>query len=436
MAEHPEAERIRRFLADLSERGPDVLPAYFEPGVVWHVGRGNPGSGTFKGIDGLTEYLKVNRTSSIERLDVTSVTVLAGDSVGALFVNVEMRGGGTKVELVLPQLFKVGAGGLWNEYWILEAAQKAPPLPQAGSDVDPAEYFEQYWYYSIELKPGQFTPGQNHRNLGLTRSLLERCEVEGRRCLDIGTMEAAVPVLLSRRGAREVVGVDVMNCDRKVAVVKHYTGATFSYHGGLTHEKTAPFVRRRYGGNFDLVVLSGVLYHCFGPLHVLTTARSLVRTGGLMIVETFAALDKQEAMFFNARGQLSPDPSTYFLMSVTLLEYLLRYLKLEPLDCVASPAVDVGGRPSARVAVVCRATNGQAVGEDPWMDAGPGQIDYRSLADWEAIDSSGGDPPAYGSPQSRFRNGLGGCEVARTVFESPPLDLPERVAMVTLDDLY
>jgi hypothetical protein len=249
-------------------------------------------------------------------------------------------------------------------------------------------------------------------------------------------MEAAVPVLLSRREADSVVAVDVMNCEEKVGMVKHYTGARFNYHGGVTHARTAPLVRRRYGGNFDLVVLSGVLYHCFGPLHVLAMARSLVRTGGLMIVETFTAVDKQQAMFFNARGSLSPDPSTYFLISVPLLEYLLRYFKLTPIDCVASHPVTIEGRKCARVAITCRATDELGPGADPWMQEASGQVDYLSLIDWDAIDSSGSNPPAYASPSSRFTCSDGSCDVARTVFESPPLELPERVAMIGLKDLY
>ncbi|HEU4867671.1 MAG TPA: methyltransferase domain-containing protein [Actinomycetota bacterium] len=434
MAEHPGAERIRRFLTDVSEGGTDVLSAYFEPGVVWHVGRGNPGSGTFRGRDGLIDYLLAQRISP-GRAEVESTVVLADDSHGAAFIDVAIHGGGTRIEMQLRQVFKEGGAGRWDEFWILETVLKEPPVPRPG-ESDPTRYLDQYWYYCVELSPGVFTPGAKHRNLGLTRDLLARCEVTGRRCLDIGTMEAAVPVLMSRREAGQVVAVDVMHCDRKVAVVKHFTGAEFDYHGGLTHQATARFVGRRYGGNFDVVVLSGVLYHCFGPLAVLAMARSLVRTGGLMIVETYAAMDKQDAMYFNARGQLSPDGSTYFLLSVPLLEYLLRYLRLKPLDCVTSPTVDVGGRPSARVAVVCRATNELGISGDAWMESAANQIDYRTLVDWERIDVSGADPPAYGPAASRFVDGEGSCDVTRTAFESPPLDLPERVATIGLEDLY
>lgn len=155
-----------------------------------------------------------------------------------------------------------------------------------------------------------------------------------------------------------------------------------------------------------------------------------------MIVETFTAIDNQVAMFFNAAGRLSPDSSTYFLISIPLLEYLLRYLRLKPLDCIASPAVEVDGRRSARVAVVCRATNDLGTTGDPWMEAASGEVDYLTLVDWESIDSSGANPPAYGPPSSPHVNAPAGCDVTKTVFESPPADLPERVAMIGLDDLY
>jgi SAM-dependent methyltransferase len=399
------------------------------------VGRGNPGSGTFRGLDGLIGYLEVNLAASVH-IDVKTLEIIADDTHGAAFVEVQIQGGDTTVELLLPHVFKEGVGGLWDEYWILETGRSRPPPPEPGEEVDPGAYFDQYWYYSLELTPGRFTPGRKHRNLGLTRSLLARCEVTGRKCLDIGTMEAAVPVLMARRKAEQVVAVDVLPCDHKVEVVKHFTGAEFSYHGGLTHQKTAPFIRRRYGGNFDVVVLSGVLYHCFGPLHVLAMARSLVRTGGLMIVETFTAIDSQVAMFFNAHGRLSPDPSTYFLISVPLLGYLLRYLRLKPLDCVASWPVEVDGRRSARVAVVCRATNELGDPGDDWMEAAAGEVDYLTLVDWESIDSSGANPPAFGPPSSPFVDARGSCDVTKTVFESAPAELPESVAMIGLDDLY
>jgi hypothetical protein len=62
-----------------------------------------------------------------------------------------------------------------------------------------AEATQSDWYYSIALLPGRFTRGREFPNVALTRPLLRRCQVERQRCLDIGTMEGLIPVLLSRR---------------------------------------------------------------------------------------------------------------------------------------------------------------------------------------------------------------------------------------------
>ena len=69
----------------------------------------------------------------------------------------------------------------------------SPRFPTSREEIEQADFFTEHWYYSMELVPGVYTPGANHRNIGLTRQLLARTEVEGRSCLDIGTMEAAVP---------------------------------------------------------------------------------------------------------------------------------------------------------------------------------------------------------------------------------------------------
>jgi 2-polyprenyl-3-methyl-5-hydroxy-6-metoxy-1,4-benzoquinol methylase len=310
-------------------------------------------------------------------------------------------------------------------------------FPSSKEEIESTDFFNESWYYSVELVPGLYTQGAHHRNLGLTRSLLARSEVEGRSCLDIGTMESAVPVLLSRRGAAPIVAVDLFNCEDRIAAVKHYTGTEFEYYPGLTHDRTAPFLEERGYANFDIVVLSGVLYHCYGPMDVLAMARSLLRTGGLLIVETLATLDEEPAMFFNSRGRFSPDPTTFFLPSVGLLEYVLRYFQLAPLDAVGSLRFQEGGRTTGRVAVACRATNEVASTDDPWMrDAGK-LVEYMTRFNWRGVDRTGVNPPAFeASPSRVIDRSTGTCDVTRTVLDLPPMELPERVARIALEDLY
>ena len=313
-------------------------------------------------------------------------------------------------------------------------------FPSRREEVLRSGFFNQDWYYSIELLPGLFTNGSKHRNFGLTRHLLRRCEVEGRRCLDFGTMEGAAPVLLSRRGAGHVVGVDFTPCDDRVAAVQHYTGARFDYHSGLLHANTVPFLKSTGRVNFDVVVLSGVLYHCFGPLHTLAYARSLLRTGGLLILETFSVVNAECAMYFNKQGVFTKDPSSYFLPSVPLLDYVLRYFKLAPLDCVHGGYAALGrgtnGYKTARVAVACRATNEIVAQDDPWMQEATRIVDYVTLIDWDLIDKSGGSPPAFEGASRFLDPRTETCDLLQTVQKTRPLDLPESVAVLALGDRY
>ena len=311
-------------------------------------------------------------------------------------------------------------------------------FPTSAADLVAASFYQQPWYYTFELMPDVFTRGAGHRNLGLTRALLARCSVGDRSCLDIGTMEAAVPVLLWRRSGANIVAIDVAPFEDKIAAVKHYTGAEFHYYSGLLHGKTVEFLEARGHVNFDVVVLSGVLYHCFGPLHTLAMARSLVRTGGLMLIETFAVIDEQPAMFFNAFGMFTSDPSTYFLPSVPLLDYLLRYFKLQPIDCVYGDCTTVGTYRYARVATVCRAVN-EVVAEpaDTWMSSATGIVDYLTLCHWRLIENREHDPVEYDTRPERVRPraGLAGtCDLLATVSAEPPMTLNANDAVIHLGD--
>jgi tRNA (mo5U34)-methyltransferase len=65
------------------------------------------------------------------------------------------------------------------------------------------------WYHSIELAPGVVTPGWFD-----LRRVVDRMpwpEVRGKRCLDVGTYDGFLAFELERRGAAEVVALDIPN---------------------------------------------------------------------------------------------------------------------------------------------------------------------------------------------------------------------------------
>jgi tRNA (mo5U34)-methyltransferase len=66
------------------------------------------------------------------------------------------------------------------------------------------------WYHTIELAPGVVTPGWFD-----TRSAIEKCgfpaRLDGKRCLDVGTFDGFWAFEMERRGAAEVLAVDVLD---------------------------------------------------------------------------------------------------------------------------------------------------------------------------------------------------------------------------------
>lgn len=224
-----------------------------------------------------------------------------------------------------------------------------PPIDTVYSE---AELDASPWYYSIELEPGRVTPGQNFFNVGLTRALLSRTDLSGQRCLDIGTMEGLIPVLMERRGAARVVAYDRPSAYRdRINKVKEAHNAKFEFVSGFP---LAELPLRLTGETFDVVTFSGVLYHLFSPLAGLATARGLVRNGGIMIVETAALMDDPECCtHFNAGDRFTGE--SYFLPTPSCLDYMIRFLRMDIIDCAYVVTHRVDGYRCARIAVTCRA---------------------------------------------------------------------------------
>ena len=89
------------------------------------------------------------------------------------------------------------------------------------------------WYSTIELSPGVFTKGYMLRNIALTRELIRKCDIKGTKCLDIGTMDAVIPILLKKQGVSKVIGIDAANYSNKMPLLKSVYGLDFQYYGHI-----------------------------------------------------------------------------------------------------------------------------------------------------------------------------------------------------------
>jgi 2-polyprenyl-3-methyl-5-hydroxy-6-metoxy-1,4-benzoquinol methylase len=250
-------------------------------------------------------------------------------------------------------------------------------FPETAEDLATSDLFTGWWYYSVELMPGLITKGQYPDSFPmLPRILLRNCDLRGTTCLDLGSMEGLMPVLMCRQGAEAVLATDAIDhCREKMTALRYYYKANFEFQQiGLMYDLTKK-LRKSGRASFDIVNLSGLLYHVFSPLMVLAGVRPLLKRNGLMIVSTNVVVDNAFTMQFNNAGRLQEETNTFWYMSVPTLDYLLRYLKLAPIDCLYISHRDIKSSvryvtdvESGYLSVVCRAQDDVLpTHDDKWM---------------------------------------------------------------------
>jgi len=270
------------------------------------------------------------------------------------------------------------------------------PFPKSTASLD--DLLGKWWYYSIELEPGRIAKGLYPDDLPmLPRLMLRRCRFAGLDCLDVGSMEGLIPTLMKRQGARRVTATDFNDhCAAKMAAVRQRYGVDFDFKSvGLLYDLDRTLPRSSY----DLINLSGVLYHVFAPLMILAAVRPLLKRNGLIIVSNNVVTSDGYFMEFNDHGRLQLEINTFWYPSVRLFDYLLRFMKLAPIDCAFLPhraittdSISTGGdyvfdKPSGYLSVVCRAMDEVVAGvDDEWMrDAAAGSWEHRHLIDWKRV---------------------------------------------------
>ncbi|HEX8173079.1 MAG TPA: methyltransferase domain-containing protein [Thermoanaerobaculia bacterium] len=289
------------------------------------------------------------------------------------------------------------------------SAAPALEFPRDEAELRKTKFFRDWWYYDVELMPGVIAKGIYASDSPmLPRLHLRDCDLRGASCLDIGTMEGLIPVVMKRGGAADVVAVDAVDhCAEKMAAVRHYYDVDFEFRSvGLMYD----LYKKLPGRAFDLINCSGLLYHVVSPLHVLMGLRPLLKRNGLLIVSTPVVNEEGFRMSFNNAGRIQREVNTFWYVTVRLLDYMLRYLKLAPiaaryyaLESLNPHARLLFDERAGYLSVVCR-----AVGEvrpepdDEWMvDSALHSWEYRGLADWDLADSQPKSSIAFRRPPER-----------------------------------
>lgn len=154
------------------------------------------------------------------------------------------------------------------------------------------------WYHTLDLGHGVVTPGMFDHRGNEGRYLLPE-DLRGWRCLDVGTMDGYWAFAMERRGADEVVAVDLDDPEqldwpvrvraRTAKTMDETKGARFELARQALESKVDRRLQSVYEldddlGRFDLVFCGDLLVHLKDPLTALERLRRVSR--GLTVVCT------------------------------------------------------------------------------------------------------------------------------------------------------
>lgn len=158
---------------------------------------------------------------------------------------------------------------------------------------------EREWYHTIELAPGVVTPGWMDTR-ALARELPIPSRLDGMRCLDVATFDGFWAFEMERRGAEEVVAIDVLDpvaWDWPAASEQEVVDALAKRHEGgvgfeIAKQALGSSVERlelsvydldpERVGQFDFVYLGSLLIHLRNPVLALERVRAVC--GGTLVV--------------------------------------------------------------------------------------------------------------------------------------------------------
>jgi tRNA (mo5U34)-methyltransferase len=139
---------------------------------------------------------------------------------------------------------------------------------------------EGYWFQRFELAPGLITPGWSDPRIEKLPHFGLPEDMRGMRVLDVGCAEGFFSFEAERRGAKEVVAIDVLpDSIRRFGICRSALGSNATAYLCSVYD-----LARRSFGTFDIVFFFGVLYHLRNPLLALERVASVC--AGTLLLQT------------------------------------------------------------------------------------------------------------------------------------------------------
>jgi tRNA (mo5U34)-methyltransferase len=152
------------------------------------------------------------------------------------------------------------------------------------------------WYHTLDLGGGVVTEGMfDHRPM--EHKVMLPDDLTGLRCLDVGTMDGYWAFAMERRGAAEVVAVDLEDPEaldwpaslrhRVVKTMDETKGARFELARQALGSKVSRVLRSVYEldddlGQFDLVFCGDMLVHLKDPATAVERLRKVCRASAVV----------------------------------------------------------------------------------------------------------------------------------------------------------
>lgn len=206
------------------------------------------------------------------------------------------------------------------------------------------------WYHTQDLGNGVVTPGFFDHRPVLDKYPLPQ-DLTGMRCLDVGTMDGFWAFEMERRGAREVVAVDLDDPDaldwpalvksRVTKTLDETKPARFQAVRSLFGSNVSRLVRSVYDldddiGLFDVVFCGDLLLHLKDPISALEAIRRVTR--GRAIISTTVMKNR-----VNGRRPLvlfdGVDEFVWWTPNLTALARMVRAAGFDRVE--VSPAFDL-----------------------------------------------------------------------------------------------
>lgn len=254
------------------------------------------------------------------------------------------------------------------------------------------------WYHEIDLGNGIVTPGHKEfRGIwDQTRKVRSNLDYNGKKVLDICAYDGGFSFEAEKLGASLVVATDCcyrqyknfLFCKQALnsKVIPYYNVSPHNLEEGLNVFLTECLSLKEnpYERLFDIVQHLGLLYHVRDPMLSLSQARSVIRTGGYLLLETAGIEGEESKMAFNGvpkkgeywptcgaefppdgfnydatSARVMPDSSTWWCPTVTCLKEMLKACLFEVVEETISTKQEVSSKEytANRIALIAKAVD-------------------------------------------------------------------------------